>query len=143
MGDSAFYSNGFIVLQALHSRDSLPEEIFGPNGKLLEAPVKIFSKTGSIYSVTPKLAFAKGDYLAIPDTITSESMVLQLQNVNADNSIDLGIKESNSILQYVTLKAYKFPFIKLLWGGVMITAIGILMSMVRRIRLSRNEKQTA
>ena len=41
--------------------------------------MKIYSKTGSIYSVTPKLAFAKGDFLAIPDTITAESLVLQLQ----------------------------------------------------------------
>ena len=137
-GDSLFYSSGFMILQNVKQKDSLPIDIFGENGSLHEAALKIYSKSGSIYSVTSRLAIAKGAMLALPDTITAESMVLQLQKVNADKSIELGIKESNAIMQYVTIKAYKFPFINLLWGGVMITAIGILMSMVRRIRLNRN-----
>ena len=66
-------------------------------------------------------------------------MVLQLQKANADKSIELGVKESNSIMKYVTLKAYKFPFIRLLWFGVLITAAGIIISMVRRISLNRKE----
>jgi cytochrome c-type biogenesis protein CcmF len=37
-------------------------------------------------------------------------------------------------MDYVTLKAYKFPLIRMLWLGVAITAIGILMSMWQRIR---------
>lgn len=137
-GDSLFYSSGFIILQGVKQIDSLPSAIFGENGSLYEAPLKIYSKSGSIYSVTTRLAIAKEEMLALPDTIIAESMVLQLQKVNADKSIELGIKESNSIMQYVTIKAYKFPFINLLWGGVLITAIGILMSMVRRIQLNRN-----
>ena len=36
-------------------------------------------------------------------------------------------------MKYITLKAYKFPMIKLLWFGVVFTVIGTLMSMVRRI----------
>lgn len=138
-GDSLFYSSGFIILQDVKQKDSLPEELFGTNGSLHEAPIKIYSKTGSIYSVTSRLAIAKGEVLSLPDTITAESLILQLQKVNPDKSIELGVKESNSIMQYVTIKAYKFPFINLLWGGVIVTAIGILMSMVRRIQLNRKE----
>jgi cytochrome c-type biogenesis protein CcmF len=136
-GDSLFYSNGFIIYQGLNIKDSLPKEIFGDNGKLYEAPLKIFSKTGSIYSLSPRLAFAKGELLAIPDTVTAESLVLQLQKVNPDKSIELGIKESNNVMQYLTLKAYKFPYINILWLGIIITATGIIISMVRRIRLNR------
>lgn len=139
-GDSLFYSKGFIVLQDVKSRDSLPSELFGTEGKLYETPLKIYSKTGSIYSLTSKLAFVKGEYLSLPDTLTSEGVVLQLQKVNPDKTIEMGIRESNTVLEYITLKAYKFPFIKILWAGIIITAIGILMSMVRRIRLNRNGK---
>ena len=141
VGDSLFYSKGFIVVQDVIKTDSLPVDIFGPDGSLHETPLKIYSKTGSIYSVTPKLAFAKGSYLSIPDTITAESLVIQLTKVNPDKSIELGYKESNAVLEYITLKAYQFPFINVLWAGIIITAIGILMSMIRRIRLSRSGKQ--
>ncbi len=138
IGDSLFYSSGFIIFEDVKQKDSLPVELFGENGTLHEAALKVYSKTGSIYSVNSKLAIAKGEKLALPDTITAESLVIQLQKVNADKTIELGTKESNAVMEYVTIKAYKFPFINLLWAGVIVTAIGILMSMVRRIQLNRN-----
>jgi cytochrome c-type biogenesis protein CcmF len=137
-GDSLFYSSGFMILQDVKEKDNLPIEIFGEKGTLHEAALKVYSKTGSIYSVTSRLAVAKGELLSLPDTIIAESLILQLQKVNPDKSIEIGTKESNSVMKYVTIKAYKFPFINLLWGGVIVTAIGILMSMIRRIRLNRN-----
>ena len=138
-GDSLFYSSGFIILQEVKkSTDSLPEELFGKDGSLHEARLKVYSKTGTSYSIAPKLAFAKGGELSLPDTVVSESLIFQLQKVNPDKSIVLGVKESNAVMDYITLKAYKFPFINLLWGGVLITAIGITISMVRRIRLNRS-----
>lgn len=139
-GDSVFYSRGWMVLQNVITKDSLPEKIFGKDGSLHEAPVKIFSKTGSIYTLTPRLAFTRGEFLAVPDTLPSEGLILRLEKVNPDNSIELAIKESSAVLEYVTLKAYKFPFINIFWVGIVITAIGILISMVRRIRLNRSEK---
>jgi cytochrome c-type biogenesis protein CcmF len=61
-------------------------------------------------------------------------MVVQLQKVNPDKSLEIGIKESNALMKYVTLKAFKYPFINLLWGGVVVTALGLLISMAARIR---------
>jgi cytochrome c-type biogenesis protein CcmF len=142
-GDSIFYSNGFLVFEKLKARDSLPQELFGKTGSVHEAFIKVFSKTGSIYTVSPTLAIAKGDALALPDTIHAESLILQLQQTNADSSIRLGIKESGAIMQYVTLKAYKFPFINLLWIGVLVTALGIIISMVRRIQLQKEREATS
>jgi cytochrome c-type biogenesis protein CcmF len=137
-GDSLFYSSGFIIVEDIRTTiDSLPPELFGEDGSLLEARLKIYSKTGTTYSVAPKLAFAKGNYVAVPDTVLQENLVLQLEKLNPDKSIVLGIKESNAVMDYITLKAYKFPFIKLLWFGVILTAIGIIISMVHRIRLNR------
>jgi cytochrome c-type biogenesis protein CcmF len=136
-GDSLFYSNGFMILEDVVAKTNLPEDLFGKEGSLHEASVKIFSKNGTSYTKVPRLAIAKGELLALPDTTLSESLVLQLQKVNPDKSIELGVKESDAVMKYVTLKAYKFPYIILLWLGVAITAIGILVSMVRRIQLNR------
>jgi len=138
-GDSLFYSSGFIILQEVKkATDSLPQELFGKDGSLHEARLKVYSKNGTTYSIAPKLAFAKGGELGLPDTVLAENLVFQLQKVNPDNSIVLGVKESNAVMDYITLKAYKFPFINLLWGGILITAIGIIISMVRRIQLNRS-----
>jgi cytochrome c-type biogenesis protein CcmF len=139
-GDTIFYSSGFMIVQDVKSKNDLPADIFGTDGKLYEAPVRIISKTGSNYTVTNRLAFVKGEYFSLPDTITAESLVLQLQKVNPDKTIEIGVKESNTVMKYITIKAYKFPYIRLLWFGVVITAIGILISMVRRIQINRQTK---
>lgn len=136
-GDSLFYSSGFMILEKVETKDSLPASIFAQGDSLYESSIKIHSKSGSVFSVTSRLAFMKGGLLTLPDTITAEGLVLQLQKVNADKSIELGVKESAAVMKFVTLKAYKFPFINLLWFGVAITAIGIIISMVRRIQLNR------
>ncbi|MEO5948665.1 MAG: cytochrome c biogenesis protein CcsA [Chitinophagaceae bacterium] len=136
-GDTLFYSSGFIIYENLNKKEDLPVDLFGKDGSLYEANLKVHSKSGSLYSIAPKLAIAKGNEMAVPDTVLAESIVLQLEKVNQDKSITLGIKESNAVMDYITLKAYKFPYIRLLWFGVVITAIGIIISMVRRIRLNR------
>jgi len=137
-GDSLFYSSGYMILEKVRSNDSLPPSIFGKGDSLYESSIKIHSKSGSIFSVISRLAIVKGGMLPLPDTITAEGLVIQLQKVNSDKSIELGVKESNAVMKFVTLKAYKYPFINLLWFGVIITAIGILISMLRRIQLNRS-----
>ena len=140
-GDTVFYSKGYITLNTINRRDSVPEELFGKDGYLYELPLTIHAKTGSVYSLTSRLAYAKSGMFSLPDTVHAEGIILQLQNVNADKTFELGIKESDSLLKYVTLKAYRFPFIYLLWFGVYITAFGILLSMIRRISLNRKKKE--
>lgn len=141
-GDSVFYARGFIVVEDIRPKDSLPEHIssiVGDEGGVYEASLKIFSKTGSIFTITPRLAMIKSEGLSFPDTLPSENLILKLEKVNEDKSGDLAVKESDSVMEYVTLKAYKFPFINILWLGIIITAVGMTMSMARRIQLNRRQ----
>jgi cytochrome c-type biogenesis protein CcmF len=82
----------------------------------------------------------KGDVFSKPDTIVQESLVLQLQKVDNEKA-SIGVKESDAVMQYVTLKAYKFPFINVLWLGTILMVIGFLISMAWRIQTNR--KKTA
>jgi cytochrome c-type biogenesis protein CcmF len=138
IGDSVFYSRGFLVLENVKSSDSLPVEIFGENGELYEARIKVFAKTKSEYTALTRLAIAKGTGISMPDTVMAESLVLQLNSFDTKTkTAELGVKESDSVLQFVTLKAYKFPFIIVLWMGTIIMFLGFIISMVRRIQLKK------
>jgi cytochrome c-type biogenesis protein CcmF len=138
IGDSIFYSKGFVVLEKITSKDNMPFEGFQPGDKAAVATLKVHSFNKTSYTSEPLLITKKGNSFAVLDTVTAESLVLRINSIREDgNGADIGLKESNAILQYVTLKAYKFPFIRLLWGGIIITAIGILMSMVQRIRSNK------
>jgi cytochrome c-type biogenesis protein CcmF len=136
-GDTLFYSNGFMTIDSIQSRSDLPKELFGEKGKLYEVPIRVQSKTGTSYSVVSRAAFVKGQWISLSDTLVSEGLILQVQEADEKGSVRLGIKESDALLKYVTLKAYRYPFIKILWYGVWLTAIGLLLSMVNRIRKNR------
>ena len=71
-----------------------------------------------------------------PDTVAAENLIIQLQRVTA-GSAELGIKESNTVMQYLTLKAYSFPFINLVWLGTLIMVSGFLIAMFRRIQTNK------
>ncbi|HVE62016.1 MAG TPA: hypothetical protein VNA26_09360, partial [Chitinophagaceae bacterium] len=140
VGDTLFYSKGFAVLEKINSRNNIPGLGFSPNDSASVATLKVFAKTESIYTLETLLINKGGVDMPHPDTLAAENLVIQLQKIKGDKA-EFGIKESDAVMQYVTLKAYKFPFINLLWLGTIIMVTGIVMSMVHRIRLNRNGAQ--
>lgn len=141
VGDTVFYSKGFAVLDKVVSRDNIPGANFSPTDSASIATIKIFAKSESIYTIEPLLINKGGMLMPYPDTVKAENLVVQLQKIQGSDKVELGIKESDSIMQYVTLKAYKFPFINILWLGTLIMVVGMGVSMVRRIQLNRNNLQ--
>jgi cytochrome c-type biogenesis protein CcmF len=137
VGDTLFYSKGYAVLESLTSRDNIPQPGFDPGDSASVASLKVYAKTGSEYTLQSLLINKGGNYLTSPDTLTAENLVVQLQKVSG-NIAELGIKESNTIMQYLTLKAYKFPFINLVWLGTLIMVTGFFIAMFRRIQTNRS-----
>jgi cytochrome c-type biogenesis protein CcmF len=138
IGDTVFYSKGFAVLEDVSSIKNIPGVEFGANDSASVATIKVISKTSSIFTVKPTVINLKGTVFAQPDTVLQESLVMQLQKVDG-KKITLGLKESDAIMQYVTLKAYKFPFINLLWLGTVLMVLGFMISMAWRIQNNRKK----
>jgi len=136
LGDTLWYSKGFAVLEDIASVRQVPGVEFGPGDSASAATLKIFSKTSSQYTVKPTVINMRGEVYSKPDTVMAENLVLQLQKVEGQ-TITLGVKESDAVMQYVTLKALKFPFINLLWLGTLLMVAGFLISMAWRIRSNR------
>lgn len=139
-GDTAFYSNGYYILEDVTTQSHIPAGGLAPDDKVFTATIKVFSKNNTSYTSKPFLIDKGGSLYPIQDTVTSENLIFQL-NKTDDNSAELGVKESNSVLKYITLKAYKFPFINLLWAGVIIMVAGIIISIVRRVQLNRSGRE--
>jgi len=139
-GDTAFYSNGYYILEDVTTQTHIPAGGLAPDDKVYTATIKVFSKNNTSYTSKPFLIDKSGSLYPVQDTVTSENLIFQLNKVD-DNAAELGVKESNTIMQYITLKAYKFPFINLLWAGVIIMVAGIIISIVRRVQLNRSGRE--
>jgi cytochrome c-type biogenesis protein CcmF len=136
IGDTVFYSKGFAVVEDVASYRDIPDVPLSTTDSASVATLKFYAKTGSIYTGKPILINKDGGSFPQTDTLLAESLVVQLQKVDGKN-VQLGIKESDALMQYVTLKAYVFPFINLVWAGTILTVIGFIISMLYRRQQSR------
>jgi cytochrome c biogenesis factor len=60
-----------------------------------------------------------------------------LSGITADKKFKIGLKESNKLTDFITLKAYIFPYINLVWAGLIIMACGFVVALVRRAKAAK------
>ncbi len=136
VGDSAFFSNGIIILNKVEKNtDSLNKKLL-PGEVGIGMNMTVISKDGMHYKAMPVVALKENNLRNIPDTVIAQSLIIRFDKLaDADGGkIELGIKEDKSIQSIITLKVYQFPFINVLWLGIVIMVAGFIMSMIQRIR---------
>jgi cytochrome c-type biogenesis protein CcmF len=126
-GDTIFYSRGFMILDGLSRNTGAKEKFVQPGDSVFAAQFTVRALDSSIYQASPVLILRQNTALPIVDTVLSQSLILAFTGAEKDG-INVGVKESNAVLEYVTLKAYQFPAINILWLGIIVMTIGFLIS---------------
>lgn len=135
-GDTVFYSNGIAVLNRVVKNPDNEKYHFKPTDAALMADITFISKDSMRYRAMPVIQVDEFGVNQIDDTVYAQNLYVKFAGVTEDRRIKLGIKESDKLIEYVTLKAYVFPYINLVWLGLIIMALGIVMSAVKRAKLS-------
>ena len=135
-GDTAFYSNGIIILNRVVKNPNNEKYHFKPTDAALMADITLISKNSMHYKAMPLIQIDEFGVNQVDDTVYAQNMYLKFAGVTDGKKIKLGIKESDKLIEYITLKAYVFPYINLVWLGLIVMALGIVMSAVKRAKLS-------
>ena len=114
---------------------------FNQNDIALMADISIISKEGMHYKASPLVQVDSLGVVHTDDTIYAQNLFVKFMGVSENRKVKIGIKESSQIIDFVTVKTYLFPYINLVWLGLIIMAIGILFSMTQRA--SFNTLQTS
>jgi cytochrome c-type biogenesis protein CcmF len=144
VGDTLFYSNGMWVLNGLevNPRGGRFDAYIGDT--VLAADISVITKDGRQYKSRPGFVLRGTTLELLPDTVMSQSLVFSLIKPGdiQKREVEIGIKESSAILDFLTLKVYEFPWINILWLGVVVVTIGFIMAIIRRVKLSRSAKES-
>jgi len=133
-GDTLFYSSGLMVLNRIVLGTDGREGIdVAPGDSVITADVTVHARDSALYKARPAMLIRQGRLTFYPDTVMAQGLVLRFTGASA-KGLTLGVRESNSVLDFVTIKAYIFPFINLLWLGTLVMVTGLVMSVVRRVR---------
>ncbi|MDP4214739.1 MAG: cytochrome c biogenesis protein CcsA [Bacteroidota bacterium] len=136
MHDTVYYSRGYLVLDTVLINPNNGKFHFSPSDTALVAGISVVSGDGMRYTANP-VYFVKDDRPQFTnDTVFAQNLAIRFNRVLAGKKIELGVKESASMVPFIALKVLEFPQIGILWIGAIVMIIGFIMSILWRRRLA-------
>ena len=137
IGDTIFYSKGFMVLDEVVKNPATNKFKIPLTGPAVAAHLTITDNDKEQYKAAPMILIDSMGINQVDDTVYAQNLYIKFAGVSSDQKkIKIGVKESDKMIDFVTLKAYIFPYINLVWIGLVVMAIGLIMSMIRRANIS-------
>ncbi|HRN78875.1 MAG TPA: cytochrome c biogenesis protein CcsA [Ferruginibacter sp.] len=137
--DTAFYSNGYMILEGVLKNPNTGRFKYQPNDMALVADIRVVSKDTIQYAAQPAIEVDQDHLHHVDDTLYAQNLFLRFNGVTADQKIRLGIRESDKLIDFVTVKTIVFPYINAVWAGLVIMIMGIFTSMVNRAGFSKTK----
>jgi cytochrome c-type biogenesis protein CcmF len=137
MGDTIYYSEGFMTLDSVTVNPRNDKYQFAPGDTAIMANLNVVTKDNRKITARPVFYVHDGRSEYIYDTLFSQGLAIGFTRIADQQHIEITVKESSKLAPFIALKVLKFPFINLVWLGTLIMVIGFAMAVVRRIKLSR------
>ena len=134
IGDSVFYSKGYFVLNNILKNPDNERFHFSPTDTALAADITVYSENGTSYKAYPALVIHDQQLNFINDTVIAQNLYLNFSGIASNKKFKINSKESDRLENFITLKAYYFPYINLVWLGLVIMSTGFIVSLVSRVR---------
>ena len=137
IGDSGYYAKGYFVLNDIVKNPSNERFNFSANDTALVADITVFSNDSTSYKAYPALQISNQEITFINDTVITQNIHLNLGGLTEDKKFKIGVKESNKLTDFITVKSYIFPYINLVWLGLILMAVGFSIAFVQRAKVSK------
>ena len=134
-GDSIFYSKGYMILNDVLKNPDNKRFHFKPTDTALVADITVYSKDSTSYKAYPLLSINNFEVNYSDDTVFAKNLYIKLAGITQDGKFKIAVKESDIPADFLTLKAYLFPYINLVWLGLIIMASGFIVSIARRAKI--------
>jgi cytochrome c-type biogenesis protein CcmF len=133
--DSIFYSKGYMVLNDVLKNPNNEKFHFNSADTALVADITVYSKDSTSYKAYPLLSINNFEVNYKDDTVFAKNLYLKLAGITQDGKFKIAVKESDIPADFLTLKAYVFPYINLVWIGLIIMAAGFIVSIGKRTKI--------
>jgi cytochrome c-type biogenesis protein CcmF len=137
-GDSVYLANGYLVFNDFEAADYQEK-----SGNLsVKARLTVYDLKGQAGVMKPVYSIQNNSIQAYEeDSLKSMGLFTRFVRVLPEqNSIELLVKQTDPKDDYIVLKALVFPFINVLWLGIIVMVMGFFLSMWNRITKKEKDK---
>jgi cytochrome c-type biogenesis protein CcmF len=132
-GDTFFYRKGYIRLDRVVKNPQQNKFRILPKGPSVMAVLSVNGSDSIRREATPLVVIDSFQLQNFDDTVYAQNLFLRFAGITDDGKkIKIGIREPDTMIDFVTIKAYRFPYIILVWLGLIIMSIGFTVSTIQR-----------
>ena len=133
--DTIFYSKGYLILNDVLKNPHNEKFHFKPTDTALVADITVYSNDSTSDKAFPALSINNFEVNYKDDTVFAKNLYIKLAGISQDGKFKIAVKESDIPADFLTLKAYVFPYINLVWLGLILMVAGFVISIIRRAKL--------
>ncbi len=144
VGDTIYLNEGYMIFNGFSKdvKDARYEPVEGDIA--VSAKLTVHDKFGGIHEMAPVYVVRNKEYISyVEDTVRDMDLYARLGNIivkSTDSAYaEIMVRQTNPMDDYIVLKALVFPYINVLWAGVIIMVFGFFISLGKL--LSRKSKQ--
>lgn len=138
IGDTLYFMEGYMRLDSVIVNPTNAKKQFTSKDTAIQANFSVYTQD-RVLNLKPIYYLENGNAKMINDTLFSQGLAMGITKIADDQTLEVSVKESSRMIPFIALKIIKFPYINVLWLGVLVMMIGFGMSMWYRIRLARNK----
>jgi len=132
-GDTVFLVNGYMVYGGMNPEVKNKHYQSEPGDVARGVDLAVYNTKSKVGNIQPVFYIntANGYAGMVDDSLKEMDLVVHIDKIVPDsNAISLMVKQADPKDTYIVVKAIIFPFIKVLWLGVMVMVVGFILSMM-------------
>lgn len=132
LGDTFFLSTTYAVIEGVNPKPEYEDKQEGDIAFGLR--IKLFNPTaGAEYTAEPIFLIRRQSIESLPFDLPELGLKLRVENVIPEkDEFVLGVAETETAEDFIIMKAIMFPYINVLWLGILIMVAGMVLSIVQR-----------
>lgn len=132
-GDSIFLSNGYLIFEGLNN--NVENKNYKKQGDeiAVEARLTAYGVGGKLGTASPVYIIHGNEATSMEDTLRDIGLNIRINKILPDeNAVEMGIRQRAQQDDWIVMKAIVFPYIRVLWGGIVVMVIGFFISWYSR-----------
>ncbi|HTO16558.1 MAG TPA: cytochrome c biogenesis protein CcsA [Edaphocola sp.] len=133
-GDSLFVNNGYLVLDSIGGKIVNPDYKNDGHDAAVPLNFSAYDIGGKVGTIQP-VFYVKGNEMGSTyDSLNALGTFIKVESVNpTTHTFKIGVRQRAQQDDYIVLKALVFPYVGILWIGIIIMVMGFSISMVARL----------
>ncbi|OJU77762.1 MAG: hypothetical protein BGO09_03270 [Bacteroidetes bacterium 47-18] len=131
VGDSIYIANAVVVFEGLVNTPENNRHYKAGSGNVAaaEARLGVYDLDRKLGALYPVLVIDSSAILTVPDTLNDLGLFMQIDKIHPeDGSVTFKMHQKGQLEDYIVMKAIIFPWINLVWLGVIVMIAGFFIS---------------